>query len=460
MLDTRILDLHEACGSVKETAETLGMSVVKVRRTLITAGLWRSQSSDMVCQLFDQGFSIDEIAERLSITKKAVEANAPYKQGSYSLLNRSASAERCDYYRKRKRSALSRQTHNTSPSDYFVKSKEVIPMSPPSNSLFQTLHLHLELTNPNLSENHKEILQKYGKVERSISRDVLVPSSMTLHALHYLLQRAFGWQNSHLHHFELPEAVFDQLTGGTFKRWGELCGVFFRMPSEETQDYFWDDDYDGNNSFRTWLCKKYCGPYRYNGYREFYPECQLSLREFYEAMPTLKIVDWFGERYGNHRHYEPDKIIPLSEATVDEVSRNVYLGDDLHALLERLTLKDLLLLDTDRATVSSADRLLYAVPVTKTLRYFYDYGDGWQVDISSVTSQDKAAAAPEIAVQEKPLCISRDGLGVMDDVGGLMGYCDFLYSLHHDDPDERASLRDWARMQGWTGRMLKAENIL
>ena len=94
------------------------------------------------------------------------------------------------------------------------------------------------------------ILHKYGKVEKSISRDIIAPADITLHALHYAIQKLFGWQNSHLHHYEFPEQIFNELTGGSFARWCSLAGIYFRFPDEELDDLYWDDDYEPNISFK------------------------------------------------------------------------------------------------------------------------------------------------------------------------------------------------------------------
>lgn len=57
-------------------------------------------------------------------------------------------------------------------------------------------------------------------------------------------------------------------------------------------------------------------------------------------------------------------------------------------------------------------------------------------------------------------CVYSDGLNVLDDVGGISGFADFLISLHEGDPDERESFKNWASGQGWTGREYKPEKIL
>lgn len=48
----------------------------------------------------------------------------------------------------------------------------------------------------------------------------------------------------------------------------------------------------------------------------------------------------------------------------------------------------------------------------------------------------------------------------MDDVGGIHGYVDFLKTIHEAKPEERQSMKDWAKWMGWNGRMSKAENVL
>ena len=56
--------------------------------------------------------------------------------------------------------------------------------------------------------------------------------------------------------------------------------------------------------------------------------------------------------------------------------------------------------------------------------------------------------------------MAADGLNVLDDVGGLGGFEEMLSTLKGNDPDEKESMREWARGMGWTGRVTKPENIL
>ena len=71
----------------------------------------------------------------------------------------------------------------------------------PCDKLYR-LHLRLRME---LDAEEEKTLKKYGKVKKELSRDLAVPSDITLHALHFAIQQAFGWRNSHLHRFTLDE---------------------------------------------------------------------------------------------------------------------------------------------------------------------------------------------------------------------------------------------------------------
>lgn len=458
MIDQRIIDTYQELGSIKDTAKQLGVSDVKVRRTLITVGLWRSRSSDAVNELLSQELSVDEVAEQLHISRKAVEAYMPYSRGSYDAHEQSLDSVKSHNYRARKQHALSRQVNHTSQSKVTKERESKMILS--DNVSRKTIHLHMELDTQYLDAEERKILKDYGKTSETISRDVLVPNSITLHALHYVIQRAFGWQNSHLHHYELPEDIFEMLTGGRFKDWGELCGIYFRMPTDDYEDLYWDDDYDGDVSFRTWLRKKYCGPYRYEGSRELYLDCQRELRNLYKQLPTVPIRVSFEEFRKNPNGRMIEKTISPQDATIEEMTRSVDFGGSLESLLERLMLSDVMLLNGEDIPAKSDRKHIEAMPLTKELRYFYDYGDGWVVNISLVEQSEEAIQHPEVAEEEKPICVACDGLNALDDVGGVSGFCQFLHDLKHLPADERSGLRDWSRMLGWTGRMQKPDNIL
>ena len=258
----RITDEFKKGTPIKEIAKKIGISEVKVRRILITEGLWHSVTSDEIVKLVDEGLSTAEIADKLQKPLKTVQAYMPYSRGEYGL-SQSYNAEQSKKFRERNRAFAKKQPVRN----------EVMEMK--SNDIWKEktgyvgdghkiLKLHLELI-ADIDDEAEHILKKYGKVKRAISRDILAPADMRLHNLHYAIQRAFGWQNSHLHNFAYPDEVFSQLTDNKLTKWLDLCGIYFRFPDGDNEDLYWDDDYDGSVSPKTWFKRKYIGPYYYGG---------------------------------------------------------------------------------------------------------------------------------------------------------------------------------------------------
>lgn len=94
-------------------------------------------------------------------------------------------------------------------------------------------------------------------------------------------------------------------------------------------------------------------------------------------------------------------------------------------------------------------RLIDAVEDTgaKTLRYLYDFGDGWEhtVKIERITS-----ATPGLTY---PLLIDASGRCPPEDVGGPWGYAEFLDAIadpHHENHTE---------MTEWAGRPFNPGNV-
>lgn len=427
----KVIDAYHNCKSLKKIAAELNLSEVKVRRILITAGLWRSKTSDAVKELLDQNLTVAEVAEKLCMTEKNVQAYMPYRKGTYNAENMSDSALRSRLYRDRCQTAAANQI-NHSPTagtrHQIIRKNQT-----------QTVHLHLVLNIDGMSETESQILSEYAKVNSGITRDVLVPSTLSLHALHYLIQRAFGWQNCHLHHFALPHNVFALLTESSFHAWGKLCGVLFRFPDLPIDDLYWDNDYDGSVSIKSWMQQKYRGPYRYGGSCELYSTSQESLREFISQYPQLTSVD--------------------GRDSIDDVCLHTGLGDPT-TLLERLTIGDLMLSNGAAFIDQLPDDLAISGPLTGSLDYFYDYGDGWKVNISVIEDSMETKSHPEVAAVEKPLCIAADGLEVLENIGGVPGFCKFLTALNGNTSRIQSSAQEIARTYGWTGKNRKVSSIV
>lgn len=123
-------------------------------------------------------------------------------------------------------------------------------------------------------------------------------------------------------------------------------------------------------------------------------------------------------------------------------------------------------------------------PVTEQLIYSYDYGDGWEVLITCEDIYEKresgawigvngdeitvlADSLEEVLAKHRPVCINKDGIELVDDVGGIGGFCRMLRTIYeadiYNDEDimqEREETLGWAEMMGWTGRRISPRQTL
>lgn len=377
------------------------------------------------------------------------------------------------------------------------------------------LRLHLEYDMEDVDENELMVLKKYAGVKQSISRDILVPADITLHALNYVILRAFGWQNGHLHNFSLPEEVFKELTDNLFLTWSKLAGVYFRFPTEDFDDIYWDDDYQEGESFKSWMRKKYTGPYKYKGFSEHYLMSQIEVQEMFARWDEITVREFKWRAEKKPAPYN----VKLKEATIDQVM-HAFSDVVCYELLERLPLvevlgikdstyknitrvKEDLLSQLDKINVSDMiqehvnksfrsmgeeQEILNAynrpvLPVTDKLLYNYDYGDNWKVLITcdNVYKQEDVGLwksvngyVDGVSVEDLetviskhcPICIEKDGIELVDDVGGIRGFCEMLQTIYEVDVDnveaidERDNTLVWANSMGWTGRKTSPKRTL
>ena len=520
--------------SIAEIAKKLRTTQVRVQRVLITEGLWTSKRTRQIAEMRMQGMSIPGIAELLGKDEKTIQTFLPYSRGQYGRNETTESVKSKDY-RDRMQTAATNMVKEEAEMQSLLDNRKQSVLHGYNVQLKKSRDRALELKrDPFLSEQSvyrvkfelcegffygaysdmgldkegREELLRYAKAESGIVREVLIPGDMNLHALHYMIQSLFGWQNSHLHHFSISHDAFAQMTEGRFDKWTELCGKLFRFSTDDMEDLYWDDDYEPGISVKSWLKSKYRAPYVQKAYAD-------SLEGNLEG-----IAD-FRKRFPN---------IPM-DITLEDLNSRVVFEEDYNTLLEGLTLHELL-------------------PVFKDLYYLYDYGDDWCVHISMIDKYDRKTNAdlqPSVAggwfvpdimnekdglskyryfiddgenntqkelekqaaekgapkkeyatttagevndisglfdavdnrqqfeceveeelraqlavvdVKKMPICTKADGLNVMDDVGGISGLLDFYRIINGDDPDEKAEMREWARGLGWTGRMSKPEKMV
>ena len=103
-LNDKVTSLYKrGAGSPKAIAKICGVSEKTVRRILITAGLWTSIKTDMINGLYEDGYSLDEIASVTGMQAKNILNYLPYPNGPRADWPDNERAKRLREYRRRKK---------------------------------------------------------------------------------------------------------------------------------------------------------------------------------------------------------------------------------------------------------------------------------------------------------------------------------------------------------------------
>ena len=92
----------EECLSIRQLADEFGMTPLKIRKLLITAGVFSSDVCDQVLDLFRSGKSVPEIQKITGLSRASVHSYLPYSKVIYNAEEISLNAERIRLYRERK----------------------------------------------------------------------------------------------------------------------------------------------------------------------------------------------------------------------------------------------------------------------------------------------------------------------------------------------------------------------
>lgn len=76
-IEKQVLLLDERGASLKQIGDTLGLSRSKVKQILVS----HEQMDNPYYQLFREGKSVDEVAERMMVRRSTAIRNLPYKRG-------------------------------------------------------------------------------------------------------------------------------------------------------------------------------------------------------------------------------------------------------------------------------------------------------------------------------------------------------------------------------------------
>lgn len=92
----------ESVNSLRQISEQFGITLMKTRKILITAGVYHTELSDQVISLRKNGKSISEIMQETGLSRSSVHSYLPYTKMIYNADELSLYAERCRLYRIRK----------------------------------------------------------------------------------------------------------------------------------------------------------------------------------------------------------------------------------------------------------------------------------------------------------------------------------------------------------------------
>ncbi len=98
-----VTESYKETGELKLTAEEFDMSALKIRKLLITAGVYHNELSDQVYELYTQGKTIAEIGQITGLGRSSINGYLPYTKAVYNPKEVSQNAERIKVFRSRQK---------------------------------------------------------------------------------------------------------------------------------------------------------------------------------------------------------------------------------------------------------------------------------------------------------------------------------------------------------------------
>ena len=94
-------DAYEEAASLRSLADELNISLLKLRKLLITADVFTSDICTEINNLHQSGKKISEIMKLTGLSRASVHSYLPYTKGLYNATEISLNAERCRTYKIR-----------------------------------------------------------------------------------------------------------------------------------------------------------------------------------------------------------------------------------------------------------------------------------------------------------------------------------------------------------------------
>lgn len=98
--DDRI-ERSEDAPSIRDVANAMNATPLRVRKMLVTAGIYSTKLSRKVQSLYEEGWTIQQIMDETGLKKSSVHGYLPYIKGNYNLPESTLDAEYSRVYRKR-----------------------------------------------------------------------------------------------------------------------------------------------------------------------------------------------------------------------------------------------------------------------------------------------------------------------------------------------------------------------
>ena len=94
-------DAYEEADSMRGLAQELNITLLKLRKLLITANVFTSDICTEINDLYQSGKKIPEIMKLTGLSRASIHSYLPYTKGLYNAAEISLNAERCRTYKNR-----------------------------------------------------------------------------------------------------------------------------------------------------------------------------------------------------------------------------------------------------------------------------------------------------------------------------------------------------------------------